>query len=90
MQMKVFNKGQVVIPAWLRKRYNINIGDFIDVVPEEGDIRLIPIKKERLNDKLFGVFAKYKEQRAELTPKEIEKATEIGFSENWRGKDEVD
>ena len=31
MLMKVFNKGQVVIPAEIRKVLGINIGDILDV-----------------------------------------------------------
>lgn len=84
MRMKVFNKGQVVIPVGLRKRYNINVNDFIEVVPEDKWIKLVPVKKERLTDKLFGVFAKYKKGKPELASKEIEKATEAGFTERWK------
>ena len=32
MLMKVFNKGQVVIPAEIRKGLGISIGDMLDVV----------------------------------------------------------
>lgn len=84
MRMKVFNKGQVVIPVILRKKYNINIGDFVEVVPEDKSVRLIPIKKERLTDKLFGVFAKYRKDKPELTEKGIEEITEAGFTKGWK------
>ena len=32
IKMKVFPKGQVVIPVSLRKKYQIDIGDRIDVI----------------------------------------------------------
>lgn len=77
--MRIFNKGQVVIPAVLRKKYNIKIGDVIEIVPETNAIKLIPTKKESLVDKLFGVFASYKEGKALLTEEEIDKVTEEEF-----------
>ncbi|MEW6102606.1 MAG: AbrB/MazE/SpoVT family DNA-binding domain-containing protein [bacterium] len=84
--MKVFNKGQVVIPVWLRKKYNINVGDLVEVIPEDKGIRFIPIKKEKLTDKLFGAFAKYKRGKIEPDAKEIERATETGFIEEWQNE----
>lgn len=38
MLMKVHNKGQVVIPAHVRKQLGIDVGDFLEVeaLPEEG------------------------------------------------------
>ncbi|MEK9148552.1 MAG: AbrB/MazE/SpoVT family DNA-binding domain-containing protein [Candidatus Desantisbacteria bacterium] len=82
--MKVYNKGQVVIPVGLRRRYNINVGEFVEVAPENGGIRLSPIRKERLTDKLFGIFAKYKEGKERLTEKAIESTTEKGFVEGYK------
>jgi AbrB family looped-hinge helix DNA binding protein len=42
MFMKVHPKGRVVIPAEIRKRLGIDIGDVleVEVVPEEGKIEL--------------------------------------------------
>lgn len=42
MLMKVHNKGQVVIPADVRKQLGIDIGDMLEVeiMPEEGKIEL--------------------------------------------------
>ncbi len=34
MLMKVFNKGQVVIPVAIRKEFGIEIGDMLDVVAD--------------------------------------------------------
>ena len=42
MLTKVHNKGQVVIPAQVRKQLGIDVGDFleVEVKPDEGKIEL--------------------------------------------------
>lgn len=42
MIMKIHNKGQVVIPAHIRKMLGIDVGDVleVEVLPEEGKIEL--------------------------------------------------
>jgi AbrB family looped-hinge helix DNA binding protein len=42
MLMKVHNKGQVVIPAHIRKQLGIDVGDVleVEVIAEEGKIEL--------------------------------------------------
>ncbi len=61
--MKVFQKGQVVIPVSLRKKYNIDIGDHIEVVSSSDGILLKPSSTKKgsgsLTDTLFGAFKKY-------------------------------
>lgn len=84
MRMKVFNKGQIVIPASLRKKYDISVGDMVEVVTDEDGIKIIPAKKERLTDTLFGVFAEHAQKKPKLTEKQINKATEKGFVEAWK------
>ena len=84
--MKVFPKGQVVIPIALRKKYDINIGDQIDVIPETNGILLKPTTKrttdKSLTDKLFGVFNRYATGKPDLTKADIRKAVEKGFTES--------
>jgi len=46
-KMKVIPKGQVVIPVSLRKKYQIDIGDQIDVVSAPDGILLKPIPKKK-------------------------------------------
>jgi len=86
--MKVFPKGQVVIPIALRKKYDINIGDQIDVIPESDGILLKPTTK-RMTDKsltyrLFGVFNRYATGKPDLTKADIKKAVEKGFTEGGK------
>ena len=88
IEMKVFPKGQVVIPVSLRKRYNIDIGDHIQAIPSRDGILLKPSSKTKSNgaltDRLFGIFNKYTQERQEIEKKDIIKATENGFTEGWK------
>ena len=80
-------KGQVVIPVSLRKKYNIDIGDHIDVIPSSSGILLKPSSTKKgsgfLTDTLFGVFAKYTQKKKKAVKKDIIKATKNGFIEGW-------
>jgi AbrB family looped-hinge helix DNA binding protein len=86
-KMKVFPKGQVVIPVSLRRKYRIDIGDQIDVVSEKEGILLKPLQKQEnkssLTERLCGVFRTYAEGKTEPTKKDIKKATEKGFTDGW-------
>ena len=84
-KMKVFPKGQVVIPVSLRKKYRIDIGDQIDVVSEKEGILLKPLRKQEnttsLTDQLYGIFRTYAKGKTGPTKKDITKATEKGFTD---------
>ena len=88
IKMKVFPKGQVVIPIALRKKYNINIGDQIHAVPEKDGIFLKPspegMMRESLTEHLFGVFNIYATAKSEVTKKDISNAVKRGFTEGYR------
>lgn len=45
MLAKVSKKGQLTLPAEVRKRLNIKQGTYVRFVIEEGDVRLIPAGK---------------------------------------------
>ena len=82
---KIFPKGQVVIPALLRKKYNIQIGDpIIFSVSDEG-ILLKPAKQSKtgLAEKLFGIYAAQRAAREGVTQADITKAAEDGFAGKW-------
>ena len=83
-KMKVFPKGQVVIPVSLRRRYNIAIGDQIEIIPVHDGIYLKPVLKEKqddaVTDQLFGIFGKYAKKDKKLKKSDIVKATEKGFN----------
>jgi AbrB family looped-hinge helix DNA binding protein len=87
IKMKVFPKGQVVIPIALRKKYHIEIGDQIDVISSRDGILLKPVPKEykenSLTGQLFGVFVKYAHQKPKITKRDTIRATETGFIKGW-------
>lgn len=86
-KMKLFPKGQVVIPVSLRKKYHIDIGDKIDVIAVEEGILLKPLPKEKiqvsLTEKLCGIFSGYASKKSKITKADINEATETGFTEGW-------
>jgi len=85
--MKVFPKGQVVIPVALRKKYQIDIGDQVDVISAPEGILLKPLPKKNsqtsLTDRLFGIFSEYASKKSKPTKADIQKATEGGLIEGW-------
>lgn len=87
MKMKVFPKGQVVIPISLRKKYHIEIGDQIEVISGPEGILLKPAAKNKnnasLTDRLFGIFSEYACKDKKLSKDDIARATETGFTERW-------
>ncbi len=87
IKMKVFPKGQIVIPITLRKKYHIEIGDQLDVIPSRDGILLKPVPKENkknsLTNQLFGVFGKHAHQTSKITKKNIVRATETEFVKGW-------
>lgn len=88
MKAKVFNKGQIVIPAALRKVFGIEIGGKVELIVMKDGIKIVPVKKREVSAKsLAGVFKKYAKNKKFPTEKEIEKITEKEFSE--RLKDEI-
>lgn len=45
--VKVTNKGMILIPAEIRKKYNISDGDYVLIKEEKnGEIKIIPIESE--------------------------------------------
>jgi len=85
VKRKVFPKGQIVIPVALRKKYHIEIGDHVDVIPKADGILIKPMPKKEgkksLTDCLFGMFGKYAKGKPKLKKADIDRATEAGFIE---------
>src|SRR4051812_42570765 len=42
MLVKIKDKGQVTLPAKTRKRYGLDVGDYVELVEEGNSIRLTP------------------------------------------------
>ena len=87
MTMKIFPKGQVVIPVELRRKYHLEIGDHINFVSTDHGILLKPSRKKHdnasLTDQLFGIFKQHAVTKPSITKKDIEKATENNLSKSW-------
>ena len=85
LKMKVFAKGQVVIPVSLRKKYRIEIGDKIGVIPTSQGILLKATPKNdkagSLTDRLFGIFSNFSSLGKVASDEDIDRAVAEGFSE---------
>lgn len=57
MIVRVSSKGQIVLPAEIRKKYGIKLGSEIDIVQHAGALYLVPIGDEDPLDALSGMFA---------------------------------
>ena len=85
--MKVFNKGQVVIPVDVRRKYDIKVGDRIEFIQFEDGILLKPAKQKptvrSLTDDLFGVLHRYAKNKAFPEEGAINQTTEAGLANGW-------
>lgn len=84
-RMKVFQKGQVVIPIALRKQYDIQVGDFVTVIAGADGILLKPESKGEasLTDRLYGTFSRYAAGRKAPSKKTATRALEKGLADEW-------
>ena len=86
-KMKVFPKGQVIIPVDLRRKYNINIGDRIEFITSPDGILLKPSTQKpgerSLTDDLFGVLHSYAKNKEFPGEEAIRETTEAGFADGW-------
>ncbi len=82
MLMKVFNKGQIVIPAAIRKELNVAPGDMMDVVVDTKE-RCIILKKpdKTLSSELAGSLSGFGEGKSFPTEKEIRNSLSKGLSD---------
>jgi len=56
MKTTVSSKGQIVLPAELRKKHGIKTGDELDVVELSGSIYLVPVAEGDPLDRLQGLL----------------------------------
>ena len=81
MLMKVFNKGQIVIPISIRKALGVEPGDMMDVeIDQKG--QCIKLKKpiKSLSSELAGSLSKYNKRKSLPSKKEMIKALAEGLS----------
>ncbi|KUG25299.1 hypothetical protein ASZ90_004873 [hydrocarbon metagenome] len=69
----VTTKGQIVIPAEIRKKYGIKVGTKIRFDDEDGEIKLVPITEELIKNNIGLLRTKGKLLKALQKEKEIER-----------------
>lgn len=71
--MKLSSKGQITIPAELRRRLNLAEGDEVDVIGEDGALRIVPrfTQGERLIKHSSGILRDAQGPTAGLSTDEI-------------------
>ena len=83
MLTKVHNKGQVVIPAQVRKQLGIDVGDFleVEVKPEEGKIELrLPVQGKAHS--LAGSLTRYARGKKFPSHRQMAEALRRGLLED--------
>ncbi|MFW5996657.1 MAG: AbrB/MazE/SpoVT family DNA-binding domain-containing protein [Lentisphaeria bacterium] len=82
MQMKVFHKGQIVIPAQIRKALGIKAGNRIEVEldREHSAIQLHKLEQYEARD-LAGSLSNYAAGKAFPTREEMHKALREGLTD---------
>jgi AbrB family looped-hinge helix DNA binding protein len=82
MLMKVFNKGQVVIPAEIRRNLGISIGDMLDVAidSKHRTVQLKP-RGSMAAPALAGSLSRYSKHRRVPTKHQMATALRKGLSQ---------
>lgn len=79
MLMKLFNKGQVVIPAEIRREMGLHVGDFLDVrIDRQKHVIELTVPEPTLSKSLAGSLSRYKHRFP--SRKEMYSALEKGLS----------
>lgn len=79
MLSKVYGKGQVVIPAALRRKYGIAVNTQVELIDDGEAIKIVP-RRARSIKELAGIFAR---GIPLPTNEQIEKAVADGYTEGW-------
>jgi len=80
MLMKVFNKGQVVIPSSIRKKLRLHVGDLLDVAVDEGSSSIILTKHDRpQSEELAGSLSEYGEGKKVPSRQAMQEALKAGL-----------
>jgi len=81
MLMKVFSKGQVVIPVSIRKKLGVEPGDMVDVVIDEQE-HCVKMKKleNPVSSELAGTLSRFGKGKKFPSKKEMRRALIEGLS----------
>ena len=75
----ITRKGQVTIPAEIRRSLGLKQGDRVEFIHENGKVRLEPIGS--VVERTAGIFAEYRRPGPPPTFKELREAFERGVAE---------
>lgn len=56
MELKISNKGQVIIPAELRRKYKLHSGVLVNIVDYGGVLAIVPALKEPAVKQAAGIL----------------------------------
>lgn len=56
VELKIYNKGQVVLPVALRKKLDLKKGSYVRAFEYDGVIYLLPPESKRSAKKLVGIL----------------------------------
>ena len=81
MLAKVFNKGQVVIPVDIRRRFHIDVGDFLEVTLDEEE-EAIQLRKPRTlkSEELAGSLSRYRKGKRFPSRKRMDEILKEGLN----------
>ena len=80
MLMKVFNKGQVVIPAAIRKQLKLHVGDMLDVNFDTDRACIELTKAESNTEQIAGSLASFAKGKTFPSRKQMHDALAKGLS----------
>ncbi len=81
MLMKVFNKGQIVIPVAIRKELGVEPGDMMDVsIDQEGQCIKLRKPDNSVSSELAGALSGFNKRNRFPTRAEMKKALAEGLS----------
>jgi AbrB family looped-hinge helix DNA binding protein len=82
MLMKVFNKGQIVIPVALRRELGVEPGDMIDLTIDKKE-RCLKLKKpeQSVSSELAGALSQYNKRKDFPSKSEINDALADGLTD---------
>jgi len=80
MLIEISEKGQVVIPVDIRKEFDMEIGDMLDVVVDRRE-KCVKLKKAfgMKSNRLAGSLSKYKKKRRFPSRQEMKEALSEGI-----------
>ncbi len=75
MSVKISSKGQIVLPAEIRRKYKIEAGKSVEILDFGGEIVIVPVPETRgrgflkFKRKLEDIIAEYKEREKKMEMK---------------------